>query len=137
LAERRAIERSADSLLIHGVTGFVQRREQRVAKVLLVDAGRDADVAGRKPGAERMMGEVEAAALEIVTQALRDVQGKIELRCFGESLPQTRVIRGRLLTDRAYHRDKLAFELVEQCAGRRRGHSLVCIVDVRIGDVLV
>jgi hypothetical protein len=61
-----------------------------------------------------MMGEVESAALEIVAQALRYVQGKIELGCFGESLPYTRVIRSRLLTDRAHHRDKLKFEFAEQ-----------------------
>src|SRR5437588_3578424 len=100
LSERCAIERSADTLLVHGVTGLVQRREQRVAKVVLAHAGGDADVASGKPGAERMMGEVEPAALEIVTQTLRNMQGKIELGCFGKSLPQTRVIRGRLLTDR-------------------------------------
>lgn len=34
LSERRAIERTADTLLVHGVAGLVQCREQRVAKVV-------------------------------------------------------------------------------------------------------
>ena len=85
LAERRAVERSADSLLVHGVTGLVQRREQRISKIALIDAGGDADVVTRKPGAEWMVGEVEAAALEIVAQTLCNMQGKIKLRCFGKS----------------------------------------------------
>ena len=45
LSERRAVEHSADTLLVHGVAGLVQRREQRVAKVVLADAGGDANVA--------------------------------------------------------------------------------------------
>ena len=86
-AERRAIERSADSLLVHGVAGLVQCREQRVAKVVLVDAGGDADVASRKSSAERMVGEVEPSALKYVAETFRNTQGKLELGCFGESLP--------------------------------------------------
>src|SRR5438874_1699364 len=87
LTERRAIEQSANTLLIHGVTGLVQCREQRVAKVVLVDAGRDADVASGKPGAERMLGKVESAPLEIVAQTLCNIETK-ELGCFGKTLPQ-------------------------------------------------
>jgi len=89
LPERRAVEHSADTLLVHGVAGLVQRREQRVAKVVLADAGGDANVASGKPGAERMMGEVEPTALEIVAQTFRNMQGKIELGRFGEGLPQS------------------------------------------------
>src|SRR6516162_855823 len=100
LAERRAVERSANGLLIYGVTSFVQSREQRVAKVVLVDASGDADVVRGKPGTEGMVGEIEPAALEIVAKTLRSLQGKIKLGCFGKSLPQTRIIHVRLLTDR-------------------------------------
>src|SRR5215469_11866016 len=120
LAERRTIERSVNRLLIHGVAGLVQCREQRITKVVFVDAGRDADVTGGKPGAERMTGEVEPAALEIVAETLRNMQGKIELRWFGKSLPQNGVIHRGLLTDRMHQGDKLAFELVEQGADRGR-----------------
>ena len=84
-----------------------------------------------------MMSEVEPAALEIVAQPLGNTQGKIELGCFGKNLPQTAVVCARLLTDRAHHWDELPFELVEQFADRRRGHTLVRVVDVRIRDVLI
>ena len=47
LPKRRAVEGSTDALLIHGVAGLVQRREQSVAKIVLADAGGDADVASR------------------------------------------------------------------------------------------
>ena len=87
LAERRAIECCADTLLVHGVPGLVQRREQRVAKVVLVDARGDANVTSGKPTAERMVSEVEPAALEIVAETLRNVQRKVKLGRFGESLP--------------------------------------------------
>ena len=113
MAERRAIERGVNRLLIHGVTGLVQCREQRVTKVVFVNAGGDADVTSGKSGAERMMGEVEPPALEVVAQTLRNMQGKIELRWFGKSLPQTGVIHYGLLTGRVHQRNKLSFELVE------------------------
>jgi hypothetical protein len=41
------------------------------------------------------------------------LEGTLTLACFGESLLQTRVIRGSLLTDRAHHRDKLKLEFAE------------------------
>jgi hypothetical protein len=78
-----------------------------------VNAGGDPDVASGKSGAERMMGKVEPPALEVVAQTLRNMQGKIELRWFGKSLPQTGVIHHGLLTGRVHQRDKLSFELVE------------------------
>jgi hypothetical protein len=65
------------------------------------------------------------------------MQGKIELDCFAKHLPQTGVVSGYLLADCAHHRDELAFEFAEQSADRRGGHTLVRIVDVRIGDVFV
>src|SRR3974377_1851354 len=99
LSERRAIETGADTLLVHGVAGLVPRREKGVAKGVLVDVGSDADVASGKPGAERMMREVDPAPLEIVTQALQNTQSKIELGRLGKRLPQTGVIGGRLLAD--------------------------------------
>src|SRR5271169_5042419 len=114
VSERRAIERGANTLLVHGMAGLVQRRKQRVAKVVLADAGGDADVASGKPAAERMMGEIEPATLEIVAKALRNIQGKIKLGRFAKSLPQTGVVGGRLLTDCAHRRDELALELAEQ-----------------------
>jgi hypothetical protein len=62
------------------VTGLVQRREQRVAKIVLVNACSDADVASGKPTAERVVGEVEPAALEIVAQTLRNMKGRAKAR---------------------------------------------------------
>ena len=137
VAERRAFERGADALLVHGVASLVQRREQRVAEIVLVDARGDADVASGKPGAERMMRQIEPAAPEVVAHALGDVQAEIELRCFGETLPQTGIVGGRLIADRAHHRDEFASQFVEQFADRRRRHTLVRVVDMRVGDVFV
>src|SRR3974377_2026304 len=72
LSERRRIETGADTLLVHVAPGLVQRREKGVAKVVLVDVGSDADVASGKPGAERMMREVDPGPLEIATPPLQN-----------------------------------------------------------------
>ena len=82
------------------MAGLVQRREQRVAKIILTDASGNADVASGKPTAEWMMGEVEPAAPEIVAQSLRNMQGKIKLGRFAKSLPQTGIVGRRLLAAR-------------------------------------
>ena len=89
VAERRAIKLGTDALFVHGVAGLVKCREQCVTELVLIDAGGDPDVASGKSGAERMMGEVEPTALEIVAQTFRNMQGKIELGRVGESLPQS------------------------------------------------
>ena len=107
-SKRRTIERSADALLVHGVASLVQRREQGVANVVLADAGGDADVASGKPGAERMVRKIEPAPLEIVTKALRNMQGKIKLGLFGKSLPQTGVVGCGPVADCAHHRYELS-----------------------------
>src|SRR5262249_60780538 len=56
MAERRAIERLAHALLVHGMAGFMQPPEQRIADVIVAHAGGDAYVTGREPGAERRQG---------------------------------------------------------------------------------
>ena len=137
LPQRRAIERRRYTLLVHRMAGFVQCREYCIAKVVLVDASGDSHVAARKARAERMMRKVKPATVEIVAQALSDIQGKFKLGCFGKSLPQAGVVGDRLLANRTHHRGKLAFELAEEFEDRCRGHTLIGIVDVRISDVLV
>ena len=57
-SKRRAIERSVDALLVHGVASLVQRREQRIAKIGFADPGGDADVVSGEAGDERMKREI-------------------------------------------------------------------------------
>ena len=42
-----------------------------------------------------------------------------------------------LLADRAHNRNEVSLEFFKQLVGGRRGHSLVRVVNVRVGDVLV
>ena len=136
-SERRHIERRTDALFVHGMAGFVQCREQCVAKIALVDAGGDADVACGKSRAERVMREVEPAALDVIAEALCDMQGKIELCLLRKHLAQTRIVGRRLVADRIHDRHEFASQLAEHLADRRCRHALVGVVDVGIGDVLV
>ncbi len=85
LSQRRAVERGAYTLFVHRMAGLMQRREQYIARVVLVDVSGDAHVAGRKARAERMMGKIKSATVEIVAQALSDIQGKFKLGRFGKS----------------------------------------------------
>jgi hypothetical protein len=137
MAEGRAFERGTHALLVHGVTRLVQRREQRIAEVVLVDARGDANVAGGEFGAERMVREIEPAARRVVSHPPGDAEAEIELRRLGKFLPQAGVVRRRLIADRPHHRDEFAPQFVEQAPDRRRRHAFVGIVDMRVGDVFV
>ena len=68
LAQWRAIERDAYALLVHRMAGLVQCRKQCVTKIVLVDAGGDAHVAGRKARAERMKRKVKPTAVKVVAR---------------------------------------------------------------------
>src|SRR5215831_12151588 len=65
------------------MAAFVDRREQGLANVGLVEARGDAHIAGGELGAKRMMGFVDAAALEVVSEPLGhgDVEGRIRAAC--------------------------------------------------------
>ncbi len=137
MTERRAFERRAHALLVHRVARLVQRREQRIAEIAFVHPRGDAHVAERERGAERMMREIEPPAPRVVAHALGDLEAEIELRLLREHLPQATVVRRRLIADGAHQRHKLAPQRIEHRADRGRGHPLVRVVDVRIGDVAV
>src|ERR1700761_3609434 len=68
------------ALLVHRMSGLMQRREQRVADIVLAHPCGDPDVSRRKLGAERMAGFVEASAFEVVAHLSGDLQAKVELR---------------------------------------------------------
>src|SRR6202021_892795 len=70
-SKRRAFERRADALLVHGVAGLMERGEQRIAQIVLLDARGNAHVAGGEFGAKRMMGKIEPPAAEVVTELFR------------------------------------------------------------------
>src|SRR2546423_8284061 len=97
VAERCPFESGIDTLLIERVPGFVQRREQRIAKVVLAYARGDPHVAGGEFCAERMERLVEPAALHVVAEPLGDREAEFELRRLAEIPAQAAVIRPRLL----------------------------------------
>jgi hypothetical protein len=112
----RAVECDAYTLFVHRMTGLVQCREYYIAEIVLADMGGDAHITGGKARAEWMMGQVKPATVEVVSQALSEIQGKFQLGCFGKVLSQARVISDRLLANRSHHRGKLAFELAKKLA---------------------
>src|SRR6476659_3715612 len=108
MTERRPFERRGDALLVHRVASLVHSREQCVAEIAFVDARGDAYVAERKCRAERMMRQIEPAACRVVAHLSRDLETEIELRSSRKHLPQTTVVRHRLIADRACQRHKVA-----------------------------
>ena len=137
VARRRRRKRTIDALFVHGVAGLVQRREQRVAEVVLIDASGDAYVAFGKRRAERMAGEIEPAALEIIADPLGGKLGEFQLLGLRKIPANAAIIHLGLRADRIEQRHEPALEFAEQFADRRRGHALVGIVDMRIGNVRI
>src|SRR6478736_241952 len=76
-AERGAFVGRVHALLVHRMSGLMQRREEGVADVVLAHPGRDPDVARRKLGAERVAGLVEPPAFEVVAHLSGDLQPKV------------------------------------------------------------
>ena len=73
VAERRALERRRDAVLVEPVPALVHRREDRRDVVLLV-ARRQADVLRAGAGRERMHGQVEARERLVEAEPLDDLQ---------------------------------------------------------------
>ena len=136
-SQRRAVVARIHALLVHGMARLVQDREQAIADVVLLDARGDAHVARVQPRAEGMMRLVEAAAIEVVAEALDDGEAEVELRLLGEFAVQRRVGGRLLLGDGAHDGHQLGAQLLEQGAHAGDRHALVRTVDQRIGDVLV
>ena len=61
------------------VAGLVHAGEQAGAQEILIDAGGDAHIINTERSAERMGGQVQSTAFEIVPQDLDSLQGCIEL----------------------------------------------------------
>src|SRR5258706_11618852 len=67
-SERHALIRHIDALLIHGVTGFVHIAEETITEIIFLHARGDAHIAQRELRHERMMGLIDASAVEIITK---------------------------------------------------------------------
>ncbi len=91
-AERRAVESGRDALLVHGVPGLVDGREQRLADVVQIDPRGDPHVARGEARRERMMRLVEPPALEVVAEALDHVAAERDLRRLVEGSVQDAVV---------------------------------------------
>src|SRR5262245_37146409 len=116
---------------------LVHRREQRLAEVALVDAGRDPPIAHRALRAERMMRRVEPSSLQVVAYPLGNGAAELELSGFAELAAQAAIICWRPLGYRVHHRHEVAPQSVEERADRRCGHALVGVIDQWIGDMVV
>src|SRR5205823_2538366 len=68
--KRRTFVARIDALFVKRVAGFVQGREQRFAEIVVLDARGYAHVAGAELGTKGVMRLVEAAAVEVVAEAL-------------------------------------------------------------------
>ena len=119
------------------MTRLVQDREQAIADVVLLDAGGDAHVARGEPGAEGVVRLVEAAAIEVVAEALDHGDGEVELRLLREICRAAPRRRPALFGDGSHDGHQLGAQLLEEGAYAGDRHALVRTVDQRIGDVLV
>ena len=86
--ERGAIQIHTDTLLVHGMPGFVNGAEEGVRQVDLIHPGGDADIPQAKLGGEGMWGKILAAAVKIIAHRSDHFNTKIPLRLAGEMAAQ-------------------------------------------------
>src|ERR1700730_11567293 len=103
-SERCAFEGSAHALLVERVASLMDGREQRLADIVLVNPGGDAHVTGGEFCAERMMGLVEPAAVEVVADLFDHGEAEIKLRALAKEAAQTPIVGRRLLGYGAHDR---------------------------------
>ena len=118
------------------MTGFVDDREERVAQVVLAHAGGDAHVADREARGEGVRREVQAAAVEVITDGSRHLFAKGQLCLGGEMLLEAGVIGERLAGDGLDDRHQLGAQRGEDALDVGGLHARVGIVDERVGDVV-
>src|SRR5262245_1080187 len=105
-AERRTFERSIDALLVHRVSCFVQRAEQRVGKIVFLDTRRDTHVAQRKLRHERMVSLVLAAPSEVVSETFDHAASERELMVLRRAAFEARIIGWWICGDRLHDGDE-------------------------------
>jgi hypothetical protein len=133
--ERRIGEARIDGEVVERVPGLVDRDEQGARRIVRPTPGGDPHVPGREPGLERVGGEIQAAAPEVVPERLDHLRGEPELRGLGVGRPQEAVV-GRLgVQDRLDERHELGPQPGEELPVRRRGDAVVALGDVWIGRV--
>ena len=91
VAERRPLERGRDAVLVEAVPALVHRREDRRDVVVLV-AGRQADVLRARAGRERVHGQVEPGERLVEAEAPDDVERVRVLRVDRPRAGQERVV---------------------------------------------
>ena len=101
------VEVGANALLVHGMARLVQRAEQRVAEVALVDAGGDAHIADGELDHERVVRLVLATTPEIEAVIADDFQAEGELIGFRVEALEHTVVNRLLLGDCPYQRHEL------------------------------
>src|SRR5690349_12870736 len=69
-SERGSLIRPVNALLIHRMARFVHVAKKTIAKIIFLNAGRDAHVPQGELRHERMVSLVNATAREIITQLL-------------------------------------------------------------------
>src|SRR2546430_9204830 len=70
--QRRAVDLGAHALVVHGMSGFVDRAEEAFVEEVARDPGRDADVARPEACRKRMLRDVLEAPLEVLAEPLDD-----------------------------------------------------------------
>ena len=113
MGQRRAIILHIDPLLVHCVTGFVDRAEQPVAQIVLLEACGDADITQGELGHEGMVRLVLPAAIEVITQLTNDHFAELALFHFGKDLMDATVINLWLIENMAQERHDLGAQIGE------------------------
>ena len=128
LAERRSLIFQSRALLVQAVAGLVNRTEQRIERMVLVEPRRHADVRAAAL-AEGMQRHVDPPAPVVEPQAFGHAPQEAALLLDRETAENVRPRLHRRRHDLAHERDEALPQPGEQALDRRGGHSRIMLVD--------
>ncbi len=126
-----------DSLIVHGVPGFMQRGEEGWIEEMGVHAGGNAHIAETEIRGKGMGGSVLAATLEVIAEFFDHGQAKIPLLLLVEGLMDRRVVHLLALADGANQFDLPWTQRFEHLPNLRRLHPNLVLVQQRIINMFV
>ena len=135
--ERRAVECVVDTLLVHRVAAFVQRREEPIGEIVVAIPRGDAYVAETELGHERVRGLVLAPAVEVVAERADDLFAERALLVLREIAGQAAVVQLRARANRLDQRHEAGAQFGEERAHLRHGHAVLGVIDERVVRVRV
>ena len=128
----RALDVAREALLVETVTGLVQHGEEPREEIGLALARRQAHVAGREAGGERVRGLVQPAGLEVEADRGGEARAQGALLLRGVGAVHERVVRPRARGDLARERHELVAQAVQQRLQPGHAHVGLVLVEQRV-----